>query len=818
MFRNYLKIALRQLRKQKLYSFIKIGGFALGIAACLLIALYIRHELSYDRDYANGNRLYRVIQVYRREDGSVGKGPAMPAGFAKAMAKEFPEVELAGRIMPYPLFGGAGSNEVRAEGKQQNIYDEAFTYADQAMLEMFGFRMVYGDRTRALTEPGSMVLSKRKADKYFPGQDPVGKLIYLNDDMQHPHKIGGVIADPAANSHLQYDFYLSLAGYELWKGEQDRWTNDNYDTYALLKPGEDAKQVQGKLVVLFQKYLLPQLQSSGTKNPQDIINRCTFILQPVADIHLRSTGISDSLTHGDIRMVWLYGAVGIFILLLAGINFINLSTARSAGRAKEVGLRKVVGSRRSGLIGQFLTESLLMSYFSFILAIGLAWLFMPLFNRMTAAGLRMPWGEWWLLPVLVGAATVIGLLAGFYPALYLSRFKPVEVLKSAVSPGSRRSGLRSVLVVFQFTTSVVLIVGTLVVYRQMRFILNKKMGYDKDQVMLIQGTGSVDTGNSPHRRFLALKTDLLQLPEVKKVSVSDFLPVTGGKRNENTFWKDGKEKTDQGLSSQDWWVDPDYFATMGMKLLRGRSFDRDIASDTTAVIVNETMAARLGFKDPLNQLIDYGVGSYKMHIIGVVADFNFESVKEPVGPLALHRGDWATMVALKTNTKDMAALIKAVAGIWKRYCPQQDLRYTFMDESYARMYADVQRTQSMVTSMATLAVVIACLGLFALSAFMAERRRREIGIRKVLGATVRQLTGLLSGEFIRLVLISIVIATPVAYWGMHVWLQDFIYRVDLGWWVFVVAGVLVVGIALLTVSLQAVRAAMASPAGSLRAE
>jgi putative ABC transport system permease protein len=818
MFRNYWKIAIRQLGKQKFYSFIKIGGFALGIATCLLITLYIRHELSFDRDYAKGDRLYRVIEVYLEDNGTSGLGASMQAPLAKVMLKDFPQVEQTGRFMPWDLFYGAGSNEVRPEGKTEDTYEEGFTYADQSILDMFVTPMIYGDRAHALTQPASIVLSKRKADKYFPGQDPVGKVLYLNGDIAHPYKIGGVMADPPVNSHLnKFDFFISLTGHELWNGEQNYWRANNYLTYALLRPGVDPKELQVKLIALYQRYMLPQMVSEGVPDAESIVKRSSFELQPMKDVHLRSKGIGDGLQHGDIRMVWLFGTVGVFILLLACINFVNLSTARSANRAKEVGLRKVVGSPRSGLIGQFLTESLLLSMISIILAIGLAWLFLPLFDRMTDTKLQMPWSEWWWLPSIILTAVGVGLLAGWYPAVYLSRFRPVEVLKGAVNLGGRRSGLRSVLVVFQFTTSVILIVCTLVVYRQMHFILNSDLGYDKDQVMLIQGTGTIDTSNYPHQRLRTFKNELLGLSGVKKVTISDFLPVSGGKRNQNGFWKDGRSKIDPAIWAQSWYGDPDYFSTLGMKLVKGRSFSWEMASDTSAVIINQKMASKLGWADPLGKLIDRG-GTYKMHIIGVVADFNFESVRDSIRPLVMHRGDWATIVAVKANTNDMAGLIKGVAGVWKRYEPQQELRYTFLDENYARMYADVQRTQSMFTSLSVLAIVIACLGLFALSAYVAERRRKEVGIRKVLGASVAQVTGLLTREFVVLVLISILIATPAAYWGMHVWLQDYTYRIALGWWVFAAAGIMVIGIALLTMGVQAVRAAMANPAGSLRAE
>ena len=817
MFKNFWKIAVRQLRKQGFYSAIKIGGFALGIATCLLIALYIRNELSYDRDWANGDRLYRVVEVYKLDDGTLGRGPATPAPFAKALRKDFPEVEAAGRIMPYPLFGGAGSNEIRPENKTQDTYEEGFTWADQAFLDIFHIPMVYGDRAHALSEPNTIVISKRKADKYFPGQDPVGKVFYLNDDKQHPYKIGGVMQDMPAHSHLTYDFLLSLAGHELWPHEQDTWMAQNYDVYVLLKPGVDAGKLQGKLAQLLKTYQLPEMAGGGQKDAASLIARASYELQPVRDIHLKSTDIHDSLSHGDIRFVRLFGIVGLFILLLACINFINLSTARSAGRAREVGLRKVVGSLRGGLVRQFLLESAVLSGFSFVLAVGLAWVLLPLFDALTDTRLAIPWTSWWLAPVMVLSATVVGLVAGLYPAVYLSKFRPVEVLKGQLSLGSRASGLRSALVVFQFATSVILIVATFVVYRQVRFIMDRKMGFDKDQVMLIQGAGTIGQGDNPRVHFQAFKNQLLAVSGVKYVSVSDFLPVSGGKRNSNTFWKNGREKLDPGIGAQSWWVDPDYLKTMGMRLLKGRMFSYDIASDSAAVVINQKMAESLGFKDPIGQQIDWG-GAFKMPIIGVVEDFNYESVKDPIVPLVLHRGDWSSVVAVKAGTKDMAGLIKGVAAVWKSFAPQQDLRYVFLDESFARMYADVQRTGNIFTSLATLAVIIACLGLFALAAFMAEQRRKELGIRKVLGATVSELMRMLSKDFLRLVLVSILLATPVAYWAMHRWLEDYQVRIEIGWGVFLAAGLLVVGIALVTVAVQALRAAMSNPTTSLRGD
>jgi len=809
MFKNYLKIALRQLRKQKFYSAIKIGGFALGIATCLLMTLYIRHETDFDRFYPNTDRIYRVYSHWHYR-GKDDEGVAQQAPMAKALKNELPEVEASGRLMPYALFGGAGSNEVRPENKTQNTYEEGFAYMDQSLLDIFQLPMVYGDRTHALAEPNTMILSKRKAEKYFPGIDPVGKVFYLNDDKGHPYTVGGVFANLPANSHLQYDFFLTLTGKELWKDEQSTWMANNYDTYVLLRRDADAKQLDAKIDKVLKAHFLPALQGSGSPNVREIMDAVRMHLQPVQNIHL-DYYIEDSHSHGDRRFVWLFGAVAVFILALAVINFINLSTARSANRAKEVGLRKVVGSMRSGLIRQFLLESLVFSYFSFLLALGLAFALLPLFNRLAATQLQIPWTQWWLLPLLFLGATLVGLLAGLYPSFYLSRFRPVEVLKGRLSRGSHHSNLRSVLVVFQFTTSVMLIVATVVVYRQMQFIMNKKMGFDKDQVMLIQGTGTLD------KQMKTFKNELLKLPGVRTVSLADFLPISGGKRNQNQTWISGHEKTDASLGAQHWWVDPDYIKTFGMKLVAGRMYSYDIASDSTAVVVNETLVKKLGLKDPVGKEI---YTWYKQRIVGVVADFNFESVKQVIDPVVLHRGDWASVIAVKTKPHDLAATIQQIGTVWKSFLPQQEIRYNFLDESFAHMYADVKRTGDIFTSFALLAVIIACLGLFGLSAFMAEQRAKELGIRKVLGATVGQLTILLSKDFFRLILISIFIASPIAWWGMHKWLQDFAayYRIDIGLWTFAVAGAAVVLIAALTISFQALKAAVANPVDSLKSE
>jgi putative ABC transport system permease protein len=811
MIKNYFKIAARHLAKQKMYSVIKIGGFALSIAACLLIALYIKDELSYDRYYPKTNRIYRITGEYNN-NGKLETGADWPPPMAKALREDFPEVQKSGRLMPHPLFYCAGSNQVRTVDNEQNTYEEGFTYADQDMLEILQLPMVYGDRAHALSEPNSIVITKRKSDKYFPNQNPVGKLIILNNDKNRIYKVGGVIEDFPTTSHIRYDFWLTMTGYELWKGEQAGWGSSNYYTYVLLKPGVDVGQFQSKLTKLIMtKYYLPMLRENGNKEADQFAKNARILAQPITDVHLYSYNIDDGLEKGDVRFVWLFGAIACFILIIACINFINLSTAKSANRAKEVGLRKVVGSHRAGLIKQFLTESLVFSVLSFILGILFAALFLPFFNNLFAKTLTVPWMAWWLFPVVIVAAIIVGVIAGLYPAFYLSAFKPINVLKGQLSRGSKNSILRNGLVIFQFTTSIILIIGTIVIYKQTHFILNKKIGFSKDQVLLIEGANTLEN------RTLSFKNELMKSSDVKNVSISDYLPVSGTKRDGNTFYREGRMKEDIGVGSQKWRVDYDYINTMGMKIVEGRNFSKDMASDSSATIINKTMAEKLGLKNPLGQRIVNGWETWT--VIGVMDDFNFESMRQDVGPLCVVLGNnTSTIVAVKIKTANTKSAISYITSKWKEVAPDQPIRYTFLDESFANMYADVQRTGDIFTTFAVLAIIIACLGLFALSAFMAEQRNKEIGIRKALGASVSGITTMLSKDFVKLVIISILIASPIAYWAMTKWLQDFAYRISISWWVIAVAGLAAVVIALITISFQSVKAALMNPVKTLRTE
>ena len=810
MIKNNFKIAWRTLLKQRMYSVIKIGGFALSIAACLLIALYIKDELSYDKEWAYADRIYRVIGEYN-ENGKIESGNDWPAPMAKALREDFPEVETSGRLMDAPLFYGAGSNQLRPVEVRQNTYEQGFSYADQDMLDMLQVKMVYGDRARALSEPNTMVISKSKADKYFPGQNPVGRTMILNNDAGTPYKIGGVMKDFPTTSHIHYDFLLTMTGHQLWDNEQTTWMASNYPTYVLLKPGTNPAHFQEKLKLILSKYMLPALKEYNLKEAESLVKNAKILIQPITDVHLYSASIDDRLDKGDIKFVWLFGAIAVFILVIACINFINLSTARSANRAKEVGLRKVVGSNRTALVKQFLTESLVFSVLSFVMGFVIAGLLLPYFNTLTGKSLTTPWTAWWLLPVMIGAAIIIGVIAGLYPSFYLSSFKPISVLKGQLSRGSKNAFLRNGLVIFQFTTSIFLIIGTLVIYNQTQFLLNRKVGFDKDQVMLIQGTNTLGD------KTQAFKTELLKSSGIKSVTVGDYLPISMTKRDGNTFWKEGKINEDLGVFGQKWQVDYDYLETMGIRINQGRYFSKEMASDSAAVVINKSMVEKLGLKSPLGQRIENGW--QKFTVIGVVEDFNFETMKQKVAPLCMVLGLYnSTIVSVKLSGKDTKKVISDVANVWKSFSPDQPFRYTFLDESFANMYKDVQRTGSIFTSFAVLAIIIACLGLFALSAFMAEQRTKEIGIRKVLGASVNGIVTMLSKDFLKLIIIAMLIASPIAWWAMIKWLQDFEYRIPVAWGFFAVAGIAALLIALFTISFQAIKAAVANPVQSLRAE
>jgi putative ABC transport system permease protein len=658
-----------------------------------------------------------------------------------------------------------------------------------------------------------MVISKSKANKYFPDQNPVGKLMFLNNNNDKPWKICAVIQDPPATSHLQYNFYLSLAGIEWWNGEQSSWNANNYVDYILLQAGTNISQFEKKLTSdIANNYYLPTMLKNGDKNAEKELATFSLHLQPVSDIHLASYDIksyADVQTQGDIRFVMMFAAIACFIIVIACINFINLSTAKSANRAREIGLKKTAGAQRNTLVKQFLTESMLFSFFSIVLGILLTWALLPYFNTVSARSLVIPWSAWWFAPGILVSVVILGLIAGLYPSIYLSSFMPIQVLKGELSRGSKNSILRNGLVIFQFTASIVLIISTIDVHNQMNFISNKKLGYNKEQVILVQGA------NTLNKEVKNFKNELLKHPQIKNVSVSDYLPVSGTKRNGNTFWIDGKQHTESGVDSQFWVVDNDYIKTLGMKIIEGRDFNPAMPSDSQAVIINQTLANKLNLKDPIGKWIsNWG----KWEVIGVVEDFNFESLRDNIGGLVMHLGNSPSIISVKVNSSDMENTIDYISSVWKSFSPDQPIRFTFLDERYAKMYEDVKRLVNIITGFAILAIIIACLGLLGLSAFMAEQRTKEIGIRKAMGASIGSITGLMTKDFIKLIGIAFVIASPVAYWAMSKWLQDFAFHISIGFGEFVIGGLVALFIALFAVSFQSIKSALMNPVKSLRKE
>jgi putative ABC transport system permease protein len=803
MFENYLKISWRTMSRQKMYSAIKVGGFALGLASCMLIFLFIQSELSYDRAFV-GEPVYKLYNDWRGPGG--GRWPAMPANTATILNTEYPEVELAGRLIQFKWFN-AGSNLIRRDDGLDNTYEEGFVYADNETLKILNIEMVRGNQSDALSKPGSIVISKKMADKYFPNEDPLGKILILNDEKSKPFVIGGVMKDLPPNTHMQFEFLITLANVEFWPGEQTSWCCWNYEVYFRLRPDADLKAFEAKLYHMRDKYLVPHLEEIGDQSLADEKKYHFFGSQPVSDIYLNEQSVGDEGKHGDIRYIWMFGGVAMFVLLLACINFINLSTAKSANRAKEVGLRKVVGSLRSYLVRQFLIESLVYSFISFALAIVIVVLALPFFNSLSGKQLAMPWTDWRLIPALIIGAIMVGVVAGIYPAFYLSGFKPAEVLKGGVSRGSKSSGLRSAMVVFQFTTSIVLIVGTFVIYKQMNFILNTKIGFDKDQVLMIHGA------NTLGKQYESFKNELKQLAEVEDATINNYLPVEGTNRDNNGFWKEGRNKIDKAVYGQIWGVDDDYIPTLGMKLIEGRNFDRKIKSDTAAIIINQEMAKQLGLT------VGQRMQNYRVYqVIGIVEDFHFETMKGQIRPLCMVYREGGDIASVRVKSKNMSGAVESINRLWIKFMPHQPFRYTFMDENYARMYEDVERMGNIFAAFATLAIIVACLGLFALSSFMVEQRRKEIGIRLVMGATVNNIFHLLTGNFLKLVLISFAIATPIAWYMMRTWLEDYKYKIPLSWDLFVVAGMLSLIIAMATISYQTLAAAFVSPAKSLRSE
>jgi putative ABC transport system permease protein len=808
MLRNYIKVAFRSLWKSKGYSAINIFGLAIGLATCLLIMLYVMDELGYDKYNEKADRIYRVDSDIKFGGNHFVLAVA-PEPMAPAIKKDYPEVEQSTRMRGYGGFLVKKGNE--------NLQEDNVIYADSTLFSVFTLPMIAGNPTTALVEPRSVVITETIAKKYFNSTDVVGKFLTINDTSNL--KITGVIKDIPKQSHFNFNFFVAL-NRSVPDWEKNNWLSNNLNTYIVLKKDADPKKLAARLDEMVDKYIGPQAADIMKVNLEDFRksgNHVYYTLTPLTSIHLHSNKTSELAGNSSIQYVYIFSAIAIFILLIACINFMNLSTARSSSRAKEVGVRKVLGSMRSNLVSQFLTESILISFIALLLALCAAGLLLPYFNQLSSKELSLGlFSKSWLLPSLIALALVVGLLAGSYPAFFLSAFKPIQVLKGKLATGFKSGWLRSSLVVFQFTISIFLIVGTIVIYRQLNYIRSKNIGYNREQVLVLQNT------NALGQQTRTFRDDILRMSGVENATMTGYLP-TSGWRSDNPLYPQADMDQKKAVSMQVWYIDDRYIPTLGMQMAQGRNFSTQFPTDSAGVIINESAAKLLGFKDLANKEL-YSMDDFpasnltRLKVIGIVKDFNFSSLRDQVTPLAFRFGTQRASIAARVNTKNMPALIAQLETKWKTMAPGQPFRYTFMDEDFNNLYHSEQRTGKIFISFAVLAIFIACLGLFGLVTYAAEQRTKEIGIRKVLGASVSNIVGMLSKDFLVLVAVSSLIAFPVAWWAMNKWLQDFAYRVDIGWWIFLLAGALAIIVALTTVSFQAIRAALMNPVKSLRTE
>lgn len=811
MFQNYFTIAFRNLKKQRFYTFINIAGLAVGVASCLIIMLYVTNELSYDKHFKDYERVYRVQPEIKFGDNHLFLSVA-PAPLYETLMKDFPEVESAAR------FWNQGTRIFR---RTEESYKEQNTiFADSSIFNVFDMKFVAGDRKTALTEPNTMVISRKAAEKYFPGEVALGQTLISSGGTNW--KITGVIENIPGNSHFYIDFFMSLVSNEYNK--DGNWTSNNFQTYLKLRPGASAKDLEAKFPKMIDTYVTPQARNVfGNDFTMENFfaqgNKFEYTLIAVTDIHLHSDRIGELGANSDITYIYLFSAIAGFILVIACINFMNLSTARSANRAKEVGIRKVMGSFRSHLIKQFLMESILLSVISFVIAVAVAWIALPMFNELARKELTMPFSSPVFWMVFAAAMLITGLLAGLYPSFFLSAFRPVNVLKGKMALGTKSGVVRGALVVFQFWISIVLVVGTIAVNRQLSYIQTTKLGFNKDQVIVVQDAYALKD------QLQSFKNEVEKDSRIQSGTISSFLPVDGTARSDNSHWPEGKSPTEENMVSiQTWRVDYDYVKTLGMKIIDGRDFDRNFLSDSNGVIINQSAARAFGYlEDPVGKKIttfnDNELKTLRTTtIIGVVEDFHYESLRQAIGPLALFVEKSTGFISFRFNSQNTKDIISLIEQHWRKMGPGVPFDYTFLDEDFGKMYAAEERLGDIFTVFAVLAIVIACLGLFALTAFTAEQRTKEIGIRKVLGASVSGIVVLLSKEFGKLILIAFVLAAPVAWYGIDQWLQGYEYRTEIGVAVYLIAGLSAFAVAWLTMSFQSIRAALTNPIKALRSE
>ncbi len=794
MIRNFLVTTLRNFHKQKFFTFINIAGLSVGIASCLLILSFVFSELSYDRFHDNHKNIYRICARGMIGDTKVNQ-VYTTAKLPETLMMEYGEVVNAVRLLT--------RNNVRVKIGEEIFNESSLAAVDSTFFDIFSFPLIKGDTKKVLTEPNTVVLSESAAKKYFGDEDPVNKVILLNENTDC--KVTGVMKDFPENSHFHFDLLLSVVSFE--RRLDDHWWNNNFKTYIVLRDDADPENLEAKFPAFIKKYIGEGKDDWDTWLAEG--NNWEYFLQPLASIHLNSNLSGEFEANGNINYIYIFISAAILIVIIASVNFMNLSTAKSEQRSKEVGLRKVVGSGKGLLIFQFLYEAVLMSMIAFILSVLLVFIVLPWFNSFTGKSFTLlNIYNLQTLPYLLVAVLGLGILSGLYPAFYLSSFRPMDVLKS--KSNTRRNGfnLRGTLVVFQFLISIFLILGTLVVYKQLDFIQHVNLGFNKEQIVVLHGANALGD------KVETFKNQLVSYKDIKNASISQTLP---GKSFMN--WGCSVEGREGWLTLNVNLTDTDFLNTYEMEMAEGRFFSRDFLSDSSGIIINENAKKILNWDDPLQLKIDMNGRSYQ--VIGVIKDYHYESLHSEVRPMGMlmFPSDWSpSYVSIKITGNDVPATLDYIENKWKETTGGFPYQFSFFDQEYQQLYDNETQTSNMFIFFAIIAIFIACLGLFALSAYVAEQRTKEIGIRKVNGAGINNILVLLSSNFAKWVLIAFLFSLPLGYIVMQKWLQNFAYKIDLSWWIFIIAGSTALVVALITVSFQTIKAALKNPVEALRYE
>lgn len=793
MFKNYLKITLRNFKKNKGYSFINISGLAIGMACCILILIWVKDELSFDRFHANADAIYRITEHQYDSSGDYFPVAVTPWPLAEALKNDFPEITESARLRI--VSGGLIGY------KDKKFYEDDFVAVDPSFLKMFSFPLIEGDLSTALTEPHTILITRETAVRYFGNEEPLGKVLTFHN--VYEFKVTGVLEDVPHNSHIKFDFLVPFDSTLRDFDWADSWWTNNYTTYVLLVGNASLPQISEKISSYLKKV-----------NPE---TRTKLILQPLTDIHLRSDYAIDLYGNTEDKAVYVYAfsVIALFVLLIACINFMNLSTARSEKRSKEVGLRKVVGASRNNIITQFYSESLILTIVAFFTALFMVYLLLPAFNNVSGKQLTLDsMKEPAFLLGLLTIMLVTGLASGSYPAFVQSSFKPVDSIKGLglkISPKSGKSTLRRVLVVIQFTLSVILIVGTLIVYKQVLYMLNKELGYENGSVLYFIKRSNLRT------QYDAFKSELLRDPNIVGVTSSSDVPTYSVHSTGGFSWE-GKDPETHFLIHQ-FSVDHDYIKTFNMHIIAGRDFSREFQADasTQSFIVNKTAVKAMGLENPVGS--KFRLYDNKGQIVGVVEDFHFKSLQKAIEPLVLRiEPARDSYVFVKFRSEHMQEAIASVRRVYESFNPEFPLEYSFLDESVSRLYDSEQKTKNIFNYFTFIAIFISCLGLYGLAAHMVQQKTKEIGIRKVLGASAVNILAGLSKEFVMLICLANAIAWPVSYYVMSRWLQHFASKTCLSVWTFILSGLASLFIALLTIFYQSIKAATANPIKSLRYE